>query len=414
MRYSDLTESSNSGGRLAADGGGEARPERIVSRPFLTLALSGLLFYMSMAATMPVLPRYVKDELGGSNTTVGVVVGSMAISAIALRPFLGRIGDRRGRRSLVAGGAVVTAIGLLIHIVATNVPVLMAGRLFIGAGNASFLVGITTMALDLVPATRRGEAASYVLLAVHIGMGTGPFIGETALDRSGFNAVWIASIIGTLACLGATRLLPGRPVSPPGTVTPRPPLRLMHPAAVGPGLVLASGLLGSIAFGTFVPLYGDQIGLDGVAPVLLTGSATMVVVRAFGARLPDRLGFVKGGTISVGLMGAGLAVVAAWGTIPGLFAGALIAYTGSALLYPTLAAAADRGVPDDERTSVIASFTMFIDLSSALGGPLFGVVASLTSYRGAFVSGSLMALAGIVLLHTRLAAQYEARGMAPG
>lgn len=384
-----------------------ASADRIFTRPFLILAASGLLFYLSMAATNPVMPRFVKDELGGGDVTVGLVIGSMAISAISVRPFLGWIGDTKSRRLLIALGASSTFVGLLVHLVAVNVPVLVLGRLFVGAGNAAYLVGVTTMALDLVVPTRRGEAASYVLMAVHVGMGTGPFIGETALDLSGYRAVWIAALTGTVLCLVVTSFLPGRPAS--AARSPGFSFQLMHPAALGPGLVMASGLLGGIAFNTFLPLYGKELGLDGVAPILLVGSGTMVVIRALGGRLPDMLGFVRGGSAAVGLMGTGVLIAAVSGSVAGLYLGAVVMFTGSALLYPTLAAAADVGVPDGERSAVVASFTMFIDLSAALGGPLLGLVAAGTSYRGAFLVASGMAAAGLVLLHTRLAAPYRRR-----
>lgn len=383
--------------------------ERIFTKPFLILAASGLLFYLSMAATQPVLPRYVEDELGGSDITVGLVIGSMAISAICVRPFLGWIGDAKGRRRLIGLGAMSSFTGLLVHLVAVNVPILIIGRLLVGAGNAAFLVGLTTMALDLVVPSRRGQAASYVLLAVHLGMGTGPFIGETALDVRGYRAVWTAALIGTALSLAVITRLPGHPTPASTAAASRASFQLMHPAAIGPGLVMASGLLGGIAFNTFLPLYGKDLGLRGVAPVLLVGSGTMVVIRAIGGTLPDRLGFVKGGTAAVGLMGAGLLVAASWGAVPGLYLGAVVMFSGSALLYPTLAAAADVGVPDAERSAVVASFTMFIDLSAALGGPLFGLIAAGTSYRGAFVVASAMAACGVLLLHLRLAAPYRSR-----
>lgn len=393
--------------------------DRIFTRPFVILAASGLLFYLSMAATQPVLPRFVTDELGGSDVTVGVTMGSMAISAICIRPFLGGLGDRRGRRLLIALGGAATLVGLVVHLVAVNVTVLIAGRLLVGAGNAAFLVGVTTMALDLVVPARRGQAAAYVLTAVHLGMGTGPFIGEAALDVSGFDAVWIAAAVGTGLCLAVASMLPGPPArtATPDSGSPDMPgvsFQLMHPAAVGPGLVMASGLLGGIAFNTFLPLYGAELGMGGVAPVLLVGSATMVFIRILGGRLPDRLGFVRGGTTAVTLMGTGLLITAAWGTVPGLFVGAVVMFSGSALLYPTLAAAADLGVPDNERSAVISSFTMFIDLSAALGGPLFGLVAAGTGYRGSFVAAAAMAAAGVALLHVRLAAPYRLRMASAG
>src|SRR3712207_7006328 len=42
--------------------------------------------------------------------SVGFVVGSFALTAVLIRPFIGGVGDRRGRRGpMGAGGAIVAA-----------------------------------------------------------------------------------------------------------------------------------------------------------------------------------------------------------------------------------------------------------------------------------------------------------------
>ena len=56
------------------------------------------------------LPRYVKGPLESGDVAVGVVVGAFAFTGIAFRPIAGRLADARGRRRVVAGGALLAAI----------------------------------------------------------------------------------------------------------------------------------------------------------------------------------------------------------------------------------------------------------------------------------------------------------------
>ena len=45
---------------------------------------------------------------------VGIGVGSFTVSALLLRPFSGRLGDRRGRHLPIAAGALYPFLGLLL------------------------------------------------------------------------------------------------------------------------------------------------------------------------------------------------------------------------------------------------------------------------------------------------------------
>ncbi len=62
---------------------------------------------LAVGATLPVLPHYVKDELGGNDLEVGIVTGAFALTGIVCRPIAGNIADRRGRRPTVVGGAML-------------------------------------------------------------------------------------------------------------------------------------------------------------------------------------------------------------------------------------------------------------------------------------------------------------------
>lgn len=388
-------------------------PERpgLLTRDFVVVTLAAAFFMVAFGATLPVLPRYVSDGLGESDVAVGIVMGATAVSAIVLRPAIGRAGDRRGRRSLLVAGALVTALGMAAHVPASSVPLLVVARLIVGAGQGALFVGAATLVNDLAPPDQRGQAASYFSVAIYVGLGFGPFLGEALLARTSFDAVWwavvgglvVAAVVGLAAPIGLPEVDPDDP--PPVARTGL--ARLLHPAAVGPGVVLFLGVVGFVGFNTFVPLHGEEIGLDDVAAVFLLFSFVVLIVRLTGSRLPDAHGPIVIGTVALVASMIGLVGIAAWRAPIGLYVFTVALAVGSALLYPALMAAAVNAAPDNERSSAVATFTMFFEVATALGGAVLGVVASLSSYSGAFFTAALFSLAGLIVLHLHLARRLE-------
>lgn len=380
---------------------------RLLTRDFIIVTAAAGLFMLSFGATLPVVPRYVSDELGASDAVVGLVVGSYALSAIALRPLVGRIGDTRGRRTLVVGGSLITAFGMLAHVPANSIALLVVARLLIGAGQGAAFVGTGTLINDISPPDRRGEAASFFSVAIYLGLGLGPFLGETLLSRYSFDLVWLAVMGGMLlaAVIGllVPQGLPDRSADPGDAPVVRTGIaKLLHPDGVGPGLIIFLGVIGFIGFNTFVPLYGEELGMSDVAAVFLLYSGVVLVVRLVGRKLPDTYGPVIIGSIALLATAAGLLGVASWRAPVGLYLFTVVLAVGSSLLYPALMVAAVNAADERERTAAVATFTLFFEFATVAGGAVLGVVASLSSYPGAFVAAAGVALVGLVMLHVYL------------
>jgi MFS family permease len=362
---------------------------RLLTPAFLLVTVATCLYFLSIGMALPVLPRYVEGPLGGNNLAVGIVVGAFGLSAVLMRPFSGRLSDRRGRRPIVVVGAATVAASVFAYRLVDATAPLIVLRLLNGAGEALFFVGAASVVNDLSPEGRRGEAFSIFSLAVFTGLGAGPLIGETILGAAGFGRVWDVAAFGALvtALLGL-----GLPDTRPGTDAPPGPL--IHPAALGPGLLLASSVWGLAGFTTFVPLYALRLGLTGAGLVLATYSGIILAIRSFGARIPDRFGPRRTATVSLAWSAVGLAVVAVWPAVIGLFTGAAILAIGQSLAFPALMTLAVEGAPPTERGSVVATFTSFFDLSFGFGSATLGGVASALGYGGVFVGGALVAALG--------------------
>ena len=364
-------------------------PERLIGPRFLIVTAATFAYFVCMGALVPTLPRYVEDELGGGGVAVGLVVGLFAVSAALVRPWAGRLGDLRGRRLLISGGSLVMGVSVLAYALVDSVGPLLALRLISGIGEAAVFVGAATAIQDLAPDHRRGEAASYFSVALYGGIAVGPLLGEWLADEHGFHAVWYAAggsaLLAALLGLGTQRHH-GLPV-------PRPE-RLLYRSALGPGFVLLLGLIPFVGFGTFIELYGEDIGLDDVGPVFAAYAVSVLLIRVLGARLPDRLGWRVASTIALISVGSGALVLSVWASVAAVWIAALGMAVGMSLLFPALFSAVVAGVPEEERSQAVGTFSVFFDLANGIGAPLLGLVVALSSYRGAFFAAAVIAACG--------------------
>ncbi len=370
-------------------------PERpaLVTPRFALVVCSGVAYFLALGVVLPAIPQYVEHRLGGGSFAVGVAVGVLFVGAVLLRPWVGRIGDRVGRRVLIVSGASIVAVSILLYGAVESLGFLIGARVLTGLGEAAFFVGAATMVTDLAPPERRGEAISYWSVAVYGGLAFGPVLGEQLIDV-GFASVWW--VAGGLAIVAAVLGFLTREVERPVVVATSGREHLINRAAVGPGTVLFSGLIALAAFTAFVPLYVDDVGLGSADVVFLLYGGLVLVVRIFGARLPDALGGRRSGVLALAATTTGMTVMAVWGTTAGLLVGTVFFAVGASLLYPALLLLALGGAPETERGSVVGTFSSFFDLSQGLGSLIVGLVAAGAGYQGAFGAGAIFAATGCV------------------
>jgi MFS family permease len=370
----------------------------LVSSTFVLIMAAAFALFTAVGAVVPVLPRYVDGPLGGGGVAVGFVVGTFFVATLLARPLAGRLGDERGRRVVIIGGAAVMAAAIAAFPLAPNVAVLSVLRFIQGAGEAAFYVGAATVVTDLVPAARRGQAVSYFSGALYGGIALGPLVGEWALGDGAYGRVWaLAAGLTALAAVLAVGLREG-----PRPVRTGPRARLVHPAGLVPGSAFGLGTFGYAAFAAFMPLYAPTLGLAGSAPVFALYAGLTLVGRLLGARIPDRLGPSTTARAGLVTMAAGMAILGGWHTVAGLWTGTAVFAAGNAFMFPALLSLALDAAPDGERAAVVGTVVAFFDLGQGAGALLLGPLVTAAGYTGPFAAGALAACAGLVLLSTHL------------
>jgi MFS family permease len=378
------------------------QPDRVLTRPFVLTVVTEFALCMSLGMLLAVIPVYADDELGVGSFGVALAVSAVSPMLLVCQPIAGRIGDRRGRRVLIVTGGLIAAVSVALYTLADSLELLIALRVFTGIGEGLLLVGAATIVMDLAPEHRRGEALSLYSLGLWGGLALGPLVGELALGEDRFDAVWL---LASGCCLTAALIGLSLPETRAGSEAEAvAPTRLVHPAAVGPGVVLALMVFGFASLGTFAALYARELGLDGGGTVFLTYSAVIVATRIVGRRIPDTLGPKRTSGFALVLIAAGLLVIGLWNVPLGLFAGTIVLSFGHALGFPSLMTLAVNAAPVGERSSVIGTFTAFTELGFLVGSLSLGAVASTVGYDGVFVFCALFPLLGALVL-TRVTAR---------
>jgi MFS family permease len=356
--------------------------------------------FTAFGAYFAAIQLFVEDELGASRASVGLSVGAFSVSALLVRPFVGRGIDTRGRRPFLLGALTLLTLTSLGFLVVGSVAAVVALRLLQGVAGGTFYTTAAAVATDLAPLERRASAIARFSLFLYAGFAVGPVLAEAVIGAADFVLVWLGA--ATLGATGATCiwLLPETGTS---AVTRRAELgpgrrRLLHPAAVGPGLVLLTTGMGYASITGFSSLYGRAIGVDDPGLLYAAFATTIILVRLVAGRLADTVGRVATALPGLGLAAAGLGVLALVQEPGAAFLGVAAFGAGFALIFPALMAFTVDRVPDHERGEALGSFTAFMDLGSGGGAYLIGAIADRAGFGWAYGTPALLCLGGAGLL----------------
>jgi MFS family permease len=368
-------------------------PPRSAWASFAGLFIVTNLGLLAVGATLPVLPHYVKDELGGGDVWVGVVSGAFALTGIVCRPLAGQMADHRGRKPTVMTGAMLAAIAGVLLFVPAGIPGLIVSRLFLGAGEGTVFTAGSAWNVDLAPPERRGRMIGLYGIAIWTGLTLGPPIGVALQDLGGYELVWaFAAGAPLLGAAIATRL--------PETEAAgdeRSRGSLISREAIGPGGTFALSVVGFAAAAAFLVLSLDEKGIGSGATVFSVLAGTVVATRLVAGGLPDRIGAARCALGAALVEAAGLLMLGTAQSLGVALVGAVAMGAAFSLLFPSLSLIAVNRVVPERRGAAMGTFTACFDLGMLAGSPAVGLAAALAGYPAAFYVAAAAALVSAAL-----------------
>ncbi|KAI2882623.1 hypothetical protein CBS11852_9627 [Aspergillus niger] len=156
------------------------------------LALSGLLTSLEATITSTALPTITAD-LGGASLYVWVVNG-FYLTQTAFQPLFGQIADIYGRRWPMIISTATFTLGSGLSGGASNIDMLIAGRLIQGIGAGGINVFIEIIVCDLLPLRERGRYLGLMFGLIAIGTTLGPLFGGLIVQYTTWRWVFYLNV----------------------------------------------------------------------------------------------------------------------------------------------------------------------------------------------------------------------------
>lgn len=353
------------------------------------------MLFSSFLLMLAILPLYVKDDLGGSDSEVGLIIGVFAFAALFPRPFIGREIDKGGSKRFLIAGAIIFIVSSLLYLVATSVPSLLAVRVVHGIGMACFHTAAFTFIAELAPPNRRGEAMGIWGMMSTIATAVAPYGGLLLRDAYGASIVFVAGALfaaSALVLIGFVRE-PKREVSAPGSNVGG----LIEPSVFTPAVLV---LLMTLVYGavqSFVLLYADERGIEGKGLYFTAFAIAVFAARLFGGRLADQRGRWAIILPALSLAVVAMLIMAMTTNLPMLLLVGVLYGLAFGSAQPALTALAIDLVPATRRGAGMATFTSSFEAGIGTGSIVMGLIAAQTSYSVMFAICAIFPAIAVVL-----------------
>jgi len=367
--------------------------EPIWTLPFI-LAFAGHFVFALGFWTFVHLPGFL-EELGGKEAEIGTIMGTIAISAILIRPWIGKAMDSRGRRPVVIFGAIINFIATSAYLSVDSLgPWVYVIRIIHGLGEAALFSVMFTIAADAVPASRRTEGIAIFGVSGLLPLSMGGLLGDWILSNWDYHMLFtvsaVISLVAMFVCLGIPETRPD--VTNRGTANSGI-LSVFLNRSLRPLWVLTLGFtFGITSYFTFLKTYIADGEIGSVGSFFLAYSIASVGLRVFFSWIPERLGLKRTLIPSLLCLIAGILVLgnATSGTQIAI-AGALCGL-GHGYIFPILSALVVTRTEVAFRGVAMTLFTALFDVGALIGAPLLGWVIESNGYSTMFSLAAVMVL----------------------
>ncbi len=377
----------------------------------------------------PLLPLYLSEHFGATKDVIGLVLSGYTITALLCRPFSGYIVDSFSRKTVLMVCFGTFAIFFAGYLAASTLLLFTIVRTLHGGPFGALTVSNSTVAIDVLPSSRRTEGIGYYGLSNNLAMAIAPTVGIFIYKfTASFELLfWLALLV---ACLGwlvdATVTLPSKEIVRNKTKLSMDRFFLVRGWLLGLNMVAFGFSFGVLS--NYLAIYGKEVmGITGgTGTYFMLCSVGLILSRLQGGKAlrEGRLTFNAGSGMVISLVGYTLFILMPTleqlsivnyqlSIALGYYGSALLIGLGNGHMWPAFQNMTINVARNNQRGTANSTILISWDIGMGLGILVGGVISEILGYGAAFWTVVLVNAAGVACFFLATRAFFLQRNLNP-
>ena len=387
--------------------------ERLWNLNYCKVMTANFSLFFAFYVLTPLLPLYLSEHFGATKDVIGLVLSGYTITALLFRPFSGYFVDSFPRKTVLMISFAAFSIFFAGYLAASTLLLFTIVRTIHGGPFGALTVSNATVAIDVLPSSRRTEGIGYYGMSNNLAMAIAPTIGIFVYrwTHSFELLFWIALVV---ACLGwltdATVTLSAKEIQRNKSKLSLDRFFLVRGWLLGLNMVAFGFCFGVLS--NYLAIYGkEQLGITGgTGTFFMLCSIGLILSRLQGGKAlrNGRLTFNAGSGMCISLVGYTIFILlptlahifhqpSSLFTLVGYYGCAILLGLGNGHMWPAFQNMTICVAPNNQRGTANSTILISWDIGMGLGILLGGIIAEHLGYNAAFWSVAFVNALGVAL-----------------
>jgi MFS family permease len=371
--------------------------EELWSKNFIIACVANFLTACSFNLLMPTIPLYLTEVLNIESSKMGIILSSYAFALLLIRPFSGFLVDLYPRKILYLIGITCFMAVFFGYYFAVTVSFFIILRFVHGLFWGLSSVSANTVAIDIIPPTRRAEGIGYFGVNMNIAMAIAPFFAIEIYEERGFSyLISVALVMGALAILVVCFI----------KVPKREPIEHKQPLSLDRFLlvkgipILLNQIFITFGWGTlaaYAVLYGIESGVQNAGLFFLFLAGGIISSRVISGKLVDKGHIHRIIIFAVAVVTLAFLSFALIHTVYAYNISAFFIGIGYGTLLPALQTIYIDMAPASKRGTANSTYLTGFDLGIGIGMLTGASIASAYGFENMYLFTSFLCFIGLLL-----------------
>ena len=376
------------------------KKEKLWNRNYTKVMAVNFCLFFAFYLITPLLPPYLSETFHSTKDTIGFVLSGYILLALAARPFSGYIADTFNRKKVLVICILANFLMFGSYLLASSLLLFAIVRTLHGAPFGAATVANSTMAIDVLPSSRRTEGIGLYGLSNNLGSAFAPTIGILIYKyTNNFQLLfWLAFIVAGLALWAAGSIeAPKKEIIPDKRKLSLDRFFLLKGWAIATNLMMFGYCYGVLS--SYLAIYGKEtLGIT-------SGTGTYFMLLAIGlmvSRIQCTKALRSGKLVNLSVRGllistVGYTIFIAWPSAIGYYGSAILIGLGNGHLWPAFQNMIINLAENNQRATANSTLLTSWDLGMGIGILLGGVLAENFGYGTAFWSSVIFHVFGVAM-----------------